>query len=64
MVKIGLSQDNVKVYQNISNQSNIAEKQDISFTAGKLGKKNTRVKPKFFKLLGQVINNHMDVTFH
>ena len=48
--------------QNISNQSNLVDKQEISFTSGKISKKNTRVKPKFFKLLGQIMNNHIDVT--
>ena len=51
----------VKPNQNISNQSNMLDKQEISFTSGKIGKRNTRVKPKFFKLLGQIMNNHIDV---
>lgn len=36
------------------------EKPEISFNTGKI-KKNQRIKPKFFKLLGQVMNSHMDV---
>ena len=50
-----------RINQNISNNSNLIDKHEISFTSGKVNKKNTRVKPKFFKLLGQIMNNHIDV---
>jgi hypothetical protein len=30
--------------------------------ASKMVKRNNRVKPKFFKLLGQIMNSHMEVS--
>lgn len=35
--------------------------QDVSIQASKVVKKNTRIKPKFFKLLGQIMNQHIEV---
>jgi hypothetical protein len=38
--------------------------QESSASVSKIVRRsNNRVKPKFFKLLGQIMNNHMEVKF-
>lgn len=37
---------------------------EASFSNSKFSKKNQRIKPKYYKLLGQIMNSHMDVIFN
>lgn len=48
------------------NEGLLIQNQDLSMHQSVVGQqiKKNRVKPKFFKLLGQIMNDHVEVKYH